>query len=77
MIMIKQLHTKKFIKFIDPCRFMPGKLSDFVDNLSEINNKDCKASIQRKNIKSECDFIGVKNDRLHYNCKECGKRCSK
>ena len=28
-------------------------------------------------LKSECEFIGVKNDRLHYKCKECGKRCSK
>ena len=28
------------IKFIDTCRFMQSKLSDFVDNLSEINNKD-------------------------------------
>ena len=33
------------IKFIDTCRFMLSKLSDFVDNLPEINNKDCKASI--------------------------------
>ena len=29
------------IKFIDTCRFMKSKLSDLVDNLSEINNKDC------------------------------------
>ena len=28
-------------------------------------------------LKSECEFIGVKNDRLHYKCKECGRRCSK
>ena len=28
------------IKFIDSCRFMPSKLSNLVDNLSEINNKD-------------------------------------
>ena len=28
------------IKFIDACRFMKSKLSDLVDNLSEINNKD-------------------------------------
>ena len=39
------------IKFIDSCRFMPSKLSDLVDNLSEINNKDCKTCIERKNIK--------------------------
>ena len=30
------------IKFIDNCRFMQSKLSDLADNLSEINNKDCK-----------------------------------
>ena len=36
------------IKFIDSCRFMPSKLSNLVDNLSEINNKDCKTCIERK-----------------------------
>ena len=30
------------IKFIDSYRFMQIKLSDLVDNLSEIKNKDCK-----------------------------------
>ena len=29
------------IKFVDTCRFMQSKLSDLVDNLSEINNKGC------------------------------------
>ena len=29
------------IKFTDSYRFMRSKLSDLVDNLSEINNKDC------------------------------------
>ena len=46
------------IKFIDSCRFMWSKLSDLVDNLSEINNKGCKTCMERKNIKSECGFIG-------------------
>ena len=50
---------------------MPSKLSDLVDNLSGINNKDCKTCIERKNIKSECEFIGFKNNRLNYRCKEC------
>ena len=45
------------IKFVDTCRFMPSKLSDLVDNLSEINNKVCKTCIEGKNIKSGCDFI--------------------
>ena len=50
-------------KFIDTCRFMRSKLSDLLDNFSEINNKDCKICMESKNIKSECDFIGFrKND---------------
>ena len=48
---------------------MQSKLSDFVDNLSKINDKDCKPCIERKNIKSECNFIGFRNDRLNYRCK--------
>ena len=40
------------LKFIDSYRFMQSKLSDLVDNLSEINNKDCKTCMERKNIKS-------------------------
>ena len=27
--------------------------------------------MERKRIKSECDFIGLKNNRLNYRCKEC------
>ena len=50
---------------------MPSKLSDLVDTLSEINNKDCKKCIERKNIKSECEFIGLKDNRLNYRCKKC------
>ena len=49
---------------------MPSKLSDLVDNLSKINNKDCKTCIERKNIKSECEFIGLKSNRLNYRYKE-------
>ena len=48
------------IKFIDSCRFMPSKLSDLVDNLSEINNKDWKTCTERKKIRSECELIGFK-----------------
>ena len=56
---------------------MPSKLSDLVDNLSEIYNKDCKTCIEKKNIKSECEFIGIKNNRLNYRCKECNGTCNK
>ena len=48
------------IKFIDSCRFMPSRLSDLVDNLSEINNKDWKTCTERKKIRSECELIGFK-----------------
>ena len=33
------------IKFVNTSRFMSSKLSDLVDNLSEINNKDCKTCV--------------------------------
>ena len=56
---------------------MPSKLSNLVDNLSEINNKDCKTCMERKNIKSECEFIGLKNNRLNYRCKECNGTSNK
>ena len=71
MTMEKAVETITYeIKFIDSCRSMPPKLSNLVDNLSEINNKNCKACLERKNIKSECEFIELKNNRLNYRCKE-------
>ena len=65
------------MKPIDSCRFMSSKLSNLVDNLSEINNKDCKTCMERKNIKSESEFIGLKNIRLNYKCKECNGTSNK
>ena len=50
---------------------MQSKLSDLVDNLSEINKKEWLE------CKGKCEFIGFKNDRLHYRCKKCKKRCTK
>ena len=41
--------------------------------MSEINKEECKACLNGENIKSRCDFIGLKNNNLHYKCKECGK----
>ena len=54
---------------------MASKLSDLVDNLSEIYKKECRACMESKKIKSECDFIGFKNNKLNYKCKESGKKC--
>ena len=65
------------IKFIDTCRFMQSKLSDLADNLSEINNKDCKKCMERNKIKSECEFIGLKNNRLKHKCKKYNDISSK
>ena len=52
---------------------MESKLSDLTDNLSGINNKECKSCMERKQMKSVCDFIGFKNNRFNYKCKECRK----
>ena len=65
------------LNFIDNCRLMPGKLSDLVDNLSKIHDKECKKCMERKKIRAKCRFIGFRNDRLHYRCKECNKICTK
>ena len=52
-------------------RFKLTLLSKLVDNLSEIyGNKKCRD----KNCKSECEFKGLKNNKLSYNCKECRKK---
>ena len=56
------------IKFVDTCRFLTSKLSDLVDNLSEM---------ERKHIKQECEFSGFKKNRLNYRCNECKERSSK
>ena len=65
------------LKSIDTCRFMQSKLSDLVDNLSEINNKNCKRCMEKKKIKSKCEFIDIKNNRLNYRCKECSGKSAK
>ena len=52
------------LKFIDSFRFMPTSLSELVDNTSEINKKECKTCMKRKNIKSECKFNELKGDKL-------------
>ena len=48
------------LKFIDSFRFRADKLSDLIDNLSEICKKECKGYMERRKIKSEYDFIGLK-----------------
>ena len=65
------------LEFIDSYRFMQSKLSDLVDNLSEINKKECPKCMGKKQIKSECDYTGFRYNRLNYKCKECGNICHK
>ena len=52
---------------------MSTSISILIDNLSEICKKECDRCKERKKIKSVCDFIGIKNNKLHYKCKECKK----
>ena len=62
------------LKFIDSFRFMSTSLSSLVDNLSKIYKKECKGCEERRKIKSVCNFIGLKNNKLNYECKELKKR---
>ena len=62
------------LKFIDSYRFMSTSLSNLVDNLSGIYDKEC---MERKKIRLNWEFIRFKNGRLNYKCKECKKSYTK
>ena len=55
-------------KFIDSFRFMSSKLSDLINNLSEIYSKECRWCEERKKTKSVCNFTGLENNKLHHKC---------
>ena len=60
------------LKFVGSFRFMPDSLSNLVDNTSGIfNSIECKSCIEKIKINSECCFVGLKNNKLIYKCKEC------
>ena len=61
------------LKFIDSFRLMSTSLSNLVDNLSEINRKECKACINGEIHNSECDFIGHESSNLRFKCKKCDR----
>ena len=56
---------------------MSTSLSNLVDNLSGVYDKECKKCMERNKIRLNCEFIGFKNGRLNYKCKECKKSCTK
>ena len=74
----KELDNNKTImyklKFINSYRFMLTSLSGLADSLSKIDKKECKSSMRRKNIKLECDFMGIKGNQLSYKCKKRNKK---
>ena len=65
--------TRK-LRFIDSFRVMLASLSDLVDNMSGIfNSIKCIEWMGREKINSEFCFVGLKNNRLIYTCRECKK----
>ena len=58
-------------KFIGSSRFMPTWLAELVYNTSGIfNSIECKLCKEKIKVNSECCFLGLKNNRLIYKCKE-------
>ena len=50
---------------------MSPSLSNLVYNLFGVYDKECKRCMERKKIRLNCEFIGFRNGRLNYKCKEC------
>ena len=60
------------LRFMDSVRFMSTSLSELVDNMSGIfNSIECKSCMEKIKINSECHFVGLRNNRLIYRCREC------
>ena len=49
---------------------MSMSLSNLVDNLPGVYDKECKRCMERKKIRLNCEFTGFKNGRLNYKCKK-------
>ena len=68
------LNQKKIVTYKLKFRFMPDSFSNLVDNTSGIHNSiECKSCIEKIKINSECCYVGLKNNRLIYECKKCKK----
>ena len=53
---------------------MGTPLASLTDNLSEINIKDCKRCMERNKIKSACEHINHKDNRLINESKKCNSK---
>ena len=63
------------LSFIYSFRFISTSLSELVDNISGIYNSiECKSCIEKIKIYLECCFVGLKNNRIIYRCKECKEK---
>ena len=51
-------------------RFTSTSLSNLVDNLPGVYDKECRRCMEIKKNRFNCEFIGFKNGRLNYKCKE-------
>ena len=56
---------------------MVKQLHTNLDLLIVFKAEECKSCIEKMKINSECCFVGLKNNRLIYKCKECRKERKK
>ena len=56
---------------------MNASLANLTCKLSEINSKDCKKCMEINKIKSACEYIDYKDNRLIYKCKKCNSKSYK
>ena len=54
--------------------WLQPSLLSFANSISEINKNERKTCMEKK-IKSEFDFIGIKDKQLSYKYKKCKKTC--
>ena len=52
------------LKFIHSYKFMSTSLSNLVDNLSGVYDKECKKCMERRKIRLNGEFVGFKNGRI-------------
>ena len=44
------------------------------NSIAKINKKECKTCMEKKNIKSECDFTEIQDNKLSYKCKRINQK---